>query len=107
MSLRQSGELEAGGNLAVYAADVRQQVSFQVVPKGYQWAEQTISTVLSLGYSGHAAGVSGPQQLPSTLHVRNHNTKVPLKVCPTKPQTVGCVIKFQYLIAWSSIPRDC
>lgn len=79
VALRQCGQVGAGGTIALYAADVRQQVSLQFLPRGYEWAQKG-NAVLSLGYSSHNAGVSGHQKLPAAMLVANANTQVPLKV---------------------------
>eukprot|EP00892_Ulva_mutabilis_P007576 jgi/Ulvmu1/5190/UM021_0207.1 len=76
---RQTGEVRAGGQVAVYAADVRTQVSLKFVPLGYQWSSPTAAT-LSAGYSSPSAGVGGHQALPTTLPLSNGNTKTTLHV---------------------------
>jgi hypothetical protein len=77
--LRQSGAVEAGGQIAVYSADVRRQVGLKIVPRGYQWHART-PVVLSFGYSSHTAGVGAPKTLPTSFELCNANTKVPLLV---------------------------
>ena len=44
------------------------QVRLQYYPDGYEWAED-MPVLISEGYGGHAAGVSGRQTLPGKFNV--------------------------------------
>ena len=49
------------------------QVRLQYYPDGYEWAEDA-PVLISEGYSGHAAGVSGRQALPTKFNVSRNQS---------------------------------
>ena len=49
------------------------QVRLQYYPDGYEWAEE-LPVLISEGYSGHAAGVSGRQALPTKFNVSRNQS---------------------------------